>query len=119
MAYRRAVQSAFSLSALLKYEKFLDETGEVLVAKLRAKVEAGEESIDLPRWLQNYAFDTVATVCYSKPYGFLEQDVDIDSIIKTTRMILDYTSHVSPPPPFERWHSHFPPSSEMLLSLTG
>lgn len=70
--------------------------GEVLLAKLREKVEAGEQSIDLPRWFQNYAFDTVATLCYSKPYGFLEHDVDIDNIIQTTRMILDYTAHVSP-----------------------
>lgn len=96
MEYRRAVQSAFSLSSLLKYERFMDDMGDVLVAKLQEKVEMGEESIDLPRWLQNYAFDTVATLCYSKPYGFLERNVDIDNIIQTTRMILDYTSHVSP-----------------------
>jgi hypothetical protein len=72
----------------------MDEMGDVLVTKLKGLVKADDKSIQLPRWLQNYAFDTVATLCYSKPYGFLEQDVDIDNIISTTRMILDYTAHV-------------------------
>lgn len=55
----------------------------------------------------------------SKPYGFLEQDVDIDNIVSTTRMILDYTSHVRPRSEL-KWC--LPPadhiSLETFLSLT-
>jgi len=89
------------MGSLLKYENLMDEMGNLLVVKLRAKIAAGEKSIDMPRWFQNYAFDTVASMCYSKPYGFLEKDIDVDGIVGTTRMILDYTSHV------RSKHNHF------------
>lgn len=74
----------------------MDDTGNLLTNKLTEKIHADQKSIDLPHWFQNYAFDTVGSMCYSKLYGFIERDVDVDGIISTTRMILDYTAHVRP-----------------------
>ncbi|BCR85522.1 uncharacterized protein ACHE_20980A [Aspergillus chevalieri] len=50
--------------------------------------------IDLPCLFQYYAFDTIGMLAYGKRYGFIEQNSDINGIIKSTRAILDYTSYV-------------------------
>ncbi|OCK73322.1 cytochrome P450 oxidoreductase [Lepidopterella palustris CBS 459.81] len=95
--YRRAVNSSFSMSVILQYESYLDETTQIFLNKIDeiiTQTKGKKGLIDLPRLLQYYAFDAVAMLAYSKRYGFVEKNTDIDGIMKTTRFILDYTSHM-------------------------
>lgn len=94
-SYRRSVNPAFSMSSVLRYESHLDETTELFLRRLDDEASrSGDGIIDLPRLFQYYAFDAVGMLAYSKRYGFVEHDKDIDGIIESTRFILDYTSHV-------------------------
>ena len=90
--YRRTVNSAYSMSSILQFERYFDETIDILIRRLD---ERQEKIVNVPQLLQYYAFDVVGMLAYSKSYGFLEEMADVGDIIKTTRFILDYTSHVS------------------------
>lgn len=95
-SHRRAVNSAFSMSSVLCYESYLDKTIGLFFNKLdEISGKTGKQGwIDLPCLFQYYAFDTIGMLAYGKRYGFIEQNSDINGIIKSTRMILDYTSYV-------------------------
>jgi Cytochrome P450 len=94
--YRRAINPAFTLSALLKNEHYVDDTGKLLFEKLDCTIEerGTKHAIDLPRLLQFFAFDVVGMLAYGRNYGFIVTDTDIDGIISTTRGVADHLSRV-------------------------
>lgn len=93
-SHRRAINTVFSMTSVLRYEPYLDETTELFFNRLEA-ISRNTEWIDLPSLFQYYAFDAIGMLAYGKRYGFVEKNADIDGIIKSTRMILDYTSYVT------------------------
>lgn len=68
----------------------------LLFQKLDQTIEAQgtKHAIDLPRLLQFFAFDAVGMLAYSRNYGFLDTDTDIDGVISTTRSVADHLSRV-------------------------
>ncbi|KAF4126445.1 Cytochrome P450, partial [Geosmithia morbida] len=79
--FRRSVNSAFSLSSLVQYEPFVDNTTKIFLNQTESLFAGDPEGFDITRWLQFYAFDVIGEITYSKRHGFIERNEDVDGII--------------------------------------
>ncbi|TPX07116.1 uncharacterized protein E0L32_011011 [Thyridium curvatum] len=79
--FRRCVNSAFAMSALVQYEPFVDNTTKIFLKQTEKLFAASKEACDFTRWLQFYAFDVIGEITYSKRHGFIEKNQDIDGIV--------------------------------------
>lgn len=91
---RRSVNSAFSMSTLIQYEPFVDSTTELFLSQTDKLYAETGDGCDFSRWLQFYAFDVIGEMTYSKRHGFLEENKDIDGIIKYLGSLFDYVAPV-------------------------
>jgi hypothetical protein len=94
---RRAVSGAFSMSTLIQYELFVDDTVDVFIEQLDKRFEGkkGPDGlIDFPTWLQYYAFDQIGELSYSSRHGFLESGKDADGIIQFLTEYMEYVVKV-------------------------
>ncbi|KAL2808466.1 cytochrome P450 [Aspergillus granulosus] len=80
---RSPIASLYSMSKVLPLESFINKTIEVMSAQLDARFVDSQETFDLARWLQYFAFDVMGTLTFSKRYGFLEKGVDIGGMLET------------------------------------
>jgi hypothetical protein len=60
-AMRRKVASMYSMTALVSYEPYVDHCIRILENRL-ADFASSNSTINLARWLQNYAFDVVSKI---------------------------------------------------------
>ena len=58
---RRKVASAYSMTALVQYEPFVDKCAAILCQRLSEFVDAGKE-VHITHWLQCYAFDVIGEI---------------------------------------------------------
>ncbi|CAI4217434.1 unnamed protein product [Parascedosporium putredinis] len=79
--FRRCVNSAFAMSALVQYEPFVDNTTKLFLDRTEELFANNPEGCDFTRWLQFYAFDVIGEITYSKRHGFIEKNEDIDGIV--------------------------------------
>lgn len=93
--FRRCVNSAFSMSALVQYEPFVDNTTKLFLEKTKQLFVDNPESCDFTRWLQFYAFDVIGEITYSKRHGFLENNEDVDGIVAYLTKLFNYVAPVS------------------------
>ena len=90
---RRAIQPAFNLSTLVQYEPFVNNVIITFIQLLDSKFagkDGPEGVIDLPTWMQWYAFDVIGEITYGQAVGFLETASDVNNIIEETRDFLAY-----------------------------
>lgn len=93
---RRSVNSAFSMSALIQYEPTVDSTTELFLSQTEKLFADLGAVCNFPRWLQFYAFDAIGEMTYSKRYGFLKENEDIDGIIDYVTNLFNYSAPVRP-----------------------
>lgn len=91
---RRSVNSAFSMSTLLQYEPFVDNSTLLFLSQTEKLYARPNKVCDFSRWLQFYAFDVIGEMTYSKRHGFLEENRDIDGIIKYLAGLFDYVAPI-------------------------
>ncbi|KAK2030248.1 cytochrome P450 [Colletotrichum zoysiae] len=77
---RRQLQSAYSLTALISYEPFVDECARVFKQRLE-EVSVASLPINLGHWLQCYAFDVIGLITYGDRFGFLDRGEDVHGVI--------------------------------------
>jgi len=94
---RRSVNSAFSMSALIQYEPFVDSTTKLFLAQTEKLYASTGDVCNFSRWLQFYAFDVIGEMTYSKRHGFVEENRDIDGIVDSISEIFDYAAPVYSP----------------------
>lgn len=97
--FRRCVNSAFAMSALVQYEPFVDNTTKLFLKQTERLFANKPEGCDLTRWLQFYAFDVIGEITYSKRHGFVEKNEDIDGIVSYLTQLFNYVAPVSLPHP--------------------
>lgn len=107
MQFRRCVNSAFAMSALVQYEPFVDNTTRLFLKQTeRLYVNAtagsgggggGGVACDFTRWLQFYAFDVIGEITYSKRHGFIERNEDVDGIVAYLTKLFLYVAPVCLP----------------------
>lgn len=68
------------MSALVNYERFVDEGAEVFDKRLLEVAEKGL-AVDMRRWFQCYAFDIIGAITYGKRFGFLDKGEDVESLM--------------------------------------
>ena len=81
------------MTALVKYEPYVENTIGVFLRKLDEKFceKPGKAGlIDLPAWLQYYAFDVLGELTYGHRHGFLDNGEDMGNIIHDSHAFLVY-----------------------------
>lgn len=96
--FRRCVNAAFSMSALVQYEPFVDNTTKLFLDQTERIFARNPDGCDFTRWLQFYAFDVIGEITYSKRHGFVERNEDIDGIIAYLSKLFLYVAPVSENP---------------------
>ena len=94
MQFRRCVNSAFAMSALVQYEPFVDNTTKLFLKQTERLYIDNPEKCDFTRWLQFYAFDVIGEITYSKRHGFIEKNEDIDGIVAYLTKLFLYVAPV-------------------------
>ncbi|KAI0888019.1 cytochrome P450 [Annulohypoxylon maeteangense] len=79
--FRRCVNSAFAMSALVQYEPFVDNTTKLFLKQTETLFAGNPQGCNFTQWLQFYAFDVIGEITYSKRHGFVEKNEDIDGIV--------------------------------------
>ena len=91
---RRSVNSAFSMTALVQYEPFVDETTEKFLDQTQALYVSRNAVCDFAEWLQFYAFDVIGDITYSKRHGFVDRAEDVDGMIGYLGKLFSYVAPV-------------------------
>lgn len=94
---RRSVNNAFSMSALVQYEAFVDNTTSKFLDQTEALFSSQHAICDFARWLQWYAFDVIGQITYSKGHGFIDRAEDVDGMVRYLGRLFDYLAPVSQP----------------------
>lgn len=98
--FRRCVNSAFAMSALVQYEPFVDNTTKLFLQQTEKLYANNPDGCDFTRWLQFYAFDVIGEITYSERHGFIEKNEDIDGIVAYLTSLFNYVAPVSTIPFF-------------------
>ncbi|EKG10405.1 Cytochrome P450 [Macrophomina phaseolina MS6] len=83
-ALKRPIAGIFSMSNLVTFEPYVDDTIRLLLAQLdrRFASEKPEASVcDLGHWLQYFAFDVMGELTFSRKFGFLDRGADVDGVM--------------------------------------
>ena len=95
---RRAMNSFFTLTAVLTYEPVVERTIKVFAAELDSRFvnkHGSEGTIDFSAWLSFFAFDVISDLTWSKPYDFISRGEDDLGIIGWVSNFLEYGFLVS------------------------
>ncbi|KAH6977384.1 cytochrome P450 [Ilyonectria sp. MPI-CAGE-AT-0026] len=92
--FRRCVNSAFSMSALVQYEPFVDNTTKLFLNQTEKLFVGKPGGCDFTTWLQYYAFDVIGEITYSKRHGFLEKNEDVEGIVGYLSKLFLYVAPV-------------------------
>ena len=91
---RRSVNSAFSMSALVQYEPFVDEVEEAFLNQTSKLFVRRNKVCDFAEWLQFLAFDVIGQITYSKRHGFIDRGEDVDGMVGYLGKLFSYVAPV-------------------------
>ncbi|KAH8590612.1 cytochrome P450 oxidoreductase [Bisporella sp. PMI_857] len=95
---RRSVNSAFSMSTLIQYEPFVDNSTRLFLSQTERLFASTQAPCNFSQWLQFYAFDVIGEMTYSKRHGFLDENKDIDGIVGYIANLFDYVAPIGQMP---------------------
>ncbi|CAK7239412.1 MAG: hypothetical protein STHCBS139747_000842 [Sporothrix thermara] len=104
---KKVANVPYSMAAMQQLSPFINDTVELLVAKLDAIAggqahDARGPTVDLGAWLHYFAFDVLGEVAFSRRFGFLEQGRDVEHAIKTIDSSQRYNGIVGQVPELDR-----------------
>ncbi|KAK3998283.1 putative cytochrome P450 pisatin demethylase [Cladorrhinum sp. PSN332] len=102
MQFRRCVNSAFAMSALVQYEPFVDNTTKLFLRQTEKLFADDDQTCDFTQWLQFYAFDVIGEITYSKRHGFIERNEDVDGIVAYLTRLFLYVAPIGQIPILDR-----------------
>ncbi|KAL1838911.1 hypothetical protein VTJ49DRAFT_2075 [Mycothermus thermophilus] len=103
MQFRRCVNAAFAMSALVQYEPFVDNTTRLFLKQTERLYIDNPQACDFTRWLQFYAFDVIGEITYSKRHGFIERNEDVDGIVAYLTKLFLYVAPIGQIPILDRF----------------
>lgn len=83
------------MSSLVSYEPLVDSTTALFLSQTEKLFASKDATCSFSQWLQFYAFDVIGALTWSKTMGFIQNNKDIDGIIKFISGFLDYAGPVS------------------------
>ncbi|GME25238.1 cytochrome p450 [Neofusicoccum parvum] len=96
--YRRCINGAFAMSALVSYEPLVDSTVNYFLDQTDKLFASSGEVCNFNRWLQFFAFDVIGELTWSKRLGYVEKNEDIDNIVGFLAKFLSYAAVVGQQP---------------------
>ncbi|KAK4155691.1 cytochrome P450-like protein [Chaetomidium leptoderma] len=102
MQFRRCVNSAFAMSALVQYEPFVDNTTKLFLKQTERLFIDKAGPCDFTQWLQFYAFDVIGEITYGKRHGFIERNEDVDGIVAYLTKLFLYVAPIGQIPILDR-----------------
>jgi len=87
---RRMVNSAFTLSSILKYEPWVNDSIGVFLRQMSERFvgkDGPQGIIDLHKWDAFFTADVISNLTYGQRTGFMETGVDIQGIHEGVRMV--------------------------------
>lgn len=97
---RKRFQAMYSMSSLVNYEGYVDESAEILGQKL-SEFAARGETINMGHWFQCYAFDVIGDITYSQRFGFLDKGEDVGGLLGALSGVLKYGALMGI---YAQWH---------------
>ncbi|KAF2709865.1 cytochrome P450 [Pleomassaria siparia CBS 279.74] len=85
--YRRTVNPVYTLSNILKSEDYISNVSRLFVQRLGEFADRNE-SIDLGKWLQMYAFDVIGEILFGSMFGFLKNSEDHGALIASLDVLM-------------------------------
>jgi hypothetical protein len=83
------------MTNVISLESTVDQVLEILFQQLDARFAETGHVCDLGSWLQFFAFDMMATLTFSKRYGFLEEGRDVNGILNAVGTFMKKAAPVS------------------------
>ncbi|KAJ0383442.1 hypothetical protein COL922a_010484 [Colletotrichum nupharicola] len=85
---KKVANVPYSMAAMQHLSPFIDDTIDLVVAKLGGFASApmeykADKSVDLGAWLHYFAFDVLGEVAFSRSFGFLAKGKDVEDAIAT------------------------------------
>lgn len=85
---KKVANVPYSMAAMQHLSPFIDDTIDLVVAKLGGFASApmeykADKSVDLGAWLHYFAFDVLGEVAFSRSFGFLAEGKDVEDAIAT------------------------------------
>lgn len=99
---RRIISHVYSLSNVLKSEKYLDKCTELFLHRLREHANTTESVIDLGKWLQMYAFDVIGELYFGRAFGFLEHSHDHGGWMHSMHLLMPFLCMCAVAPSYVR-----------------
>ncbi|KAK1716120.1 cytochrome P450 [Colletotrichum acutatum] len=107
---KRNVAPAFSMSALMALEEFVDSTvtlfiqcmDELAIAPSVPRSQR-KRPINMVEWFQWYAFDVVGELSFSRRLGFLDTKSDVGNMTKVLDSFIQYASTVAMMPELHKF----------------
>jgi cytochrome P450 len=78
---RKRVAGAYSMSAILKYEVFIQDCLDLMLSRLEKHAEAGS-TVNMANWTNAFAFDVVGELAYGEQLGHLRTETDYNGLRK-------------------------------------
>ncbi|KAL2882649.1 hypothetical protein SGCOL_001853 [Colletotrichum sp. CLE4] len=107
---KRNVASAFSMSALMALEEFVDSTVTLFIQCMdelaispSVPPSQRKDPINVVEWFQWYAFDVVGELSFSRRLGFLDSKSDVGNMTKVLDSFIQYASTVAMMPELHKF----------------
>ena len=104
---RRLINNAFSLTQLLRYEPWVDDTVRLFLKQMQERFvdkDGPKGLIDFPTWLGYFSADVISEMTFGEKTGFLETGKDVQGIIMGVRRVFNpwlyVRRHLSPDNPY-------------------
>ena len=76
---RRVVNSAFSMTQMVKYEPWVDDNITLFIEQLRKRFIAKQgpgEAMDIMEWVTYFSLETIYDITFGERAGFVEEGRD-------------------------------------------
>lgn len=102
-ALKRPIAGIYSMTNLVSFEPYVDTTMDVFFERLEQEQDQKaahglDVTSDLGTWLLYFAFDVMGEITFSKRFGFLDTNTDVDGIIADIYKFFCYTHAVGQMP---------------------
>lgn len=78
---RKRVSGAYSMTAILRFERYIQDCLDLLLQQLKKHADLGED-VDMSTWTNAFAFDVVGELAYGEAFGHLQTETDVMDIRK-------------------------------------
>lgn len=78
---RKRVSGAYSMSAILKYEKHIQNCLDLMLWRLKKHADVGH-TVNMANWTNAFAFDVVGELAYGEQLGHLRTETDFNGLRK-------------------------------------